>query len=101
MLVTRDFDGNLHSRAMTPANGAFEPSLALSQITFTFLVSGDAQLSLVFVADNLSSKCEEIENDSHVNVSFFDPLSTDWASYSGRARVIEDRKLIHEHWSSL
>ncbi|KAF8556396.1 hypothetical protein OG21DRAFT_1506670 [Imleria badia] len=82
MLVTRDSNDNLHSRAMTPAN-----------------VSGESQLNLVFLANNISSKFEEIENDSHVNVSFFDPSSTDWASYSGRARVTQDKELIHKHWS--
>ncbi|KAF8444617.1 hypothetical protein L210DRAFT_978303 [Boletus edulis BED1] len=82
MLVTRDSNGNLHSRAMAPAN-----------------VSGDSQLKLVFLANNVSCKFEEIENDSHVNVSFFDPSSTDWASYSGRARVTQDKELIHQHWS--
>jgi len=83
MLVTRDPNGNLHSRAMTPVN-----------------VSDDTQLNLIFLANNVSSKFEEIENDSHINVSFFDPSSTDWASYSGRARVTQDKELIHKHWSS-
>ncbi|KAN0091150.1 hypothetical protein V8E55_004716 [Tylopilus felleus] len=82
MLVTRDSNGNLHSRAMAPAN-----------------VSGDPQLNLIFIANTVSCKFEEIENDSHVNVSFFDPSSTDWASYSGRARVTQDKELIHKHWS--
>ncbi|KAG6375366.1 hypothetical protein JVT61DRAFT_2921 [Boletus reticuloceps] len=76
MLVTRDSNGNLHSRAMAPANV-------------------EARL----LANNVSCKFEEIENDSHVNVSFFDPSSTDWASYSGRARVTQDKELIHQHWS--
>jgi general stress protein 26 len=83
MLVTRDPNGNLHSRAMAPAN-----------------VLGSSQLNLVFLANNVSCKFEEIENDSRVNVSFFDPSSTDWASYSGRARVTQDKELIHKHWSS-
>lgn len=61
----------------------------------------DTQLSLVFLANNVSHKFQEIENDAHVNVSFCDPSSTDWASYSGRARVTQDRDLINKHWSSL
>lgn len=102
MLVTRDANGNLHSRAMAPANGAFESSSPLLfHFTSALLVSGDSQLNLVFLANNVSCKFEEIENDSHVNVSFFDPSSTDWASYSGRARVTQDKALIHKHWSSL
>ncbi|KIJ67792.1 hypothetical protein HYDPIDRAFT_165612 [Hydnomerulius pinastri MD-312] len=82
MLVTRDSNGNLHSRAMNPATPY-----------------GETQLNLVFIANNASSKFEELQNDSHVNVSFCDPSSTDWASYSGRARVTQDRDLIHKHWS--
>ncbi|KAG1816093.1 uncharacterized protein BJ212DRAFT_211077 [Suillus subaureus] len=84
MLVTRDANGNLHSRAMTPATPY-----------------SDTQLNLVFLANNVSHKFEEIENDAHVNVSFCDPSSTDWASYSGRARVTQDKDLINKHWSSM
>ncbi|KAG2074631.1 hypothetical protein BDR04DRAFT_1229224 [Suillus decipiens] len=83
MLVTRDANGNLHSRAMTPAT----PYNAM-------------QLNLVFLANNVSHKFEEIENDAHVNVSFCDPSSTDWVSYSGRAKVTQDKDLIDKHWSS-
>ncbi|KAG2126290.1 hypothetical protein DEU56DRAFT_742997 [Suillus clintonianus] len=83
MLVTRDANGNLHSRAMTPATPY-----------------SDTQLNLVFLANNVSHKFEEIENDAHVNVSFCDPSSTNWASYSGRARVTQDKDLINKHWSS-
>ncbi|KAH7888683.1 hypothetical protein F5I97DRAFT_1925221 [Phlebopus sp. FC_14] len=82
MLVTRDPNGNLHSRAMNPATPF-----------------SDTQLNLIFLANNVSSKFDEIRNDSHVNVSFCDHSSTDWASYSGRARVTQDKDLIHKHWS--
>lgn len=101
MLVTRDSNGNLHSRAMTPANREFKYPLLLISPHVPLLAIRDSQLNLVFLANNVSSKCEEIENDSHVNVSFFDPSSTDWASYSGRARVTQDKELIHKHWSGL
>lgn len=102
MLVTRDPNGNLHSRAMAPANGAMDSSLFSHPNSHSPpLVSSDSQLNLVFLANNASCKFEEIENDSHVNVSFLDSSSTDWASYSGRARVTQDKELIHKHWSSL
>ncbi|KAI6021465.1 hypothetical protein BKA83DRAFT_4282329 [Pisolithus microcarpus] len=68
MLVTRNTEGNLHSRAMNPL--------------------GEGQLNLVFLANNVTAKFEEIENDSHVNVSFFDSSTTSWVS-----------DLIHKHWS--
>ncbi|KAG1900630.1 uncharacterized protein F5891DRAFT_301885 [Suillus fuscotomentosus] len=84
MLVTRDVNGNLHSRAMTPTKPL-----------------SDTQLTLVFLANNASHKFGDIENDAHVNVSFCDASSTDWASYSGRARVTEDQELINKLWSPI
>ncbi|KAG6896799.1 hypothetical protein C0992_005949 [Termitomyces sp. T32_za158] len=71
MLTTRSSDGSLHSRAMTPVS-----------------------------PNNASHKFDEIENDAHVNVSFFSNDSTAWASYSGKARISRDRDLIKKHWSS-
>ena len=47
-----------------------------------FILSADSetQLTLTFIANNVSHKFEEIQNDSHVNVSFLDPSTTNWAS---------------------
>ncbi|KIK93586.1 hypothetical protein PAXRUDRAFT_828829 [Paxillus rubicundulus Ve08.2h10] len=81
-LVTRDSNGNLHSRPMTSASPL-----------------DNLQLNVIFLANNASLKFDELENDPHVNVSFFDPSSTNWVSYTGRARVTQDRDLIHENWS--
>ncbi|KAH7925524.1 hypothetical protein BV22DRAFT_1064739 [Leucogyrophana mollusca] len=82
MLVTRDSNGNLHSRAMNPATPYTE-----------------TQLSLIFLANNVTHKFEEIDNDAHVNVSFCDPSSTNWVSYSGKAKVSQDKDMISKHWS--
>jgi len=82
MLTTRSATGELHSRAMHPA--AFE---------------SESQVNLYFIANNASHKFEEIHNDANVNVSFSDPTSTDWASYAAKARVHQDKDLIHKHWS--
>ena len=46
-------------------------------------------------------KFDEIENDSHVNVSFYDEKNTHWASYSGIAEFSQDKDLIAKHWSPL
>ena len=59
------------------------------------------QVNLVFIANRASAKFDEIENDSHVNVSFYDPSSTNWASYSGRANISQDKEQISKHWSSM
>ncbi|THH15637.1 hypothetical protein EW146_g4867 [Bondarzewia mesenterica] len=82
MLTTRASNGHLHARAMNPA-GPVSPT----------------QLNLVFIVNNTSPKCHEVQNDSHVNVSFYDASTTDWASFSGRARIVEDRAFIKTHWS--
>jgi len=83
MLTTHGADGHLHSRAMSPSS-PFD----------------DTQLTLVFLANNSTAKFEEIKNDSHVNVSFCDTNSTSWASYSGTAKVSQNKELIRKHFSS-
>lgn len=83
MLTTRASDGQLHARAMTPA-GPYS----------------NTQISLVFIANNASPKFKEIQNDNHANVSFFDTCTTNWASFSGTARVIDDRAVVKKYWSS-
>ncbi|KAJ7287581.1 hypothetical protein C8J57DRAFT_1495999 [Mycena rebaudengoi] len=82
MLTTRGADGHLHSRAMIPSSPF-----------------SDTQLSLIFIANNATGKFEEIENDTHVNVSF-NTDTTSWASYAGVAKVSQDKELIHKHYSS-
>ncbi|KAF9484430.1 hypothetical protein BDN70DRAFT_903612 [Pholiota conissans] len=83
MLTTRSADGELHSRAMTPV-----------------APDSETQLTLLFIANNVSHKFEEIANDSNVNVSFLNPTTTNWASFAGRAKIIEDRDEIAKHWSA-
>ncbi|KAH9080536.1 hypothetical protein EDB83DRAFT_2339971 [Lactarius deliciosus] len=83
MLTTRASDGCLHARAMTPV-GPYSES----------------QVNLTFIANNASTKFQELQNDAHVNVSFFDKASTSWASFSGVARVIEDRSVVKMHWNT-
>ncbi|PIL35905.1 hypothetical protein GSI_01565 [Ganoderma sinense ZZ0214-1] len=81
MLTTRSAGGDFHSRAMAPV------PLERNQIT------------LVFIANCVSPKCDEIQNDVHVNVSFYDTPSTNWASYAGKARISQDKDKIAKHWS--
>ncbi|KZV70709.1 hypothetical protein PENSPDRAFT_578986 [Peniophora sp. CONT] len=84
MLTSRAADGSLHSRAMAPA-GPFEPT----------------QVSLIFIANKASWKMDEVANDGHVNAAFYNPSSTDWASYSGQAKVITDKEVIKKHWNPM
>ncbi|THH30123.1 hypothetical protein EUX98_g4070 [Antrodiella citrinella] len=83
MLTTRDANGCMHSRAMVPA-GPYDAS----------------QVDLVFIANRATHKFDEIQNDSHVNVSFYDERSTNWASYCGRAQITQDKEKIAKHWST-
>lgn len=80
MMVTRGTDGSLHSRAMTPTQWE--------------------SLRFWFVFNNASHKGEEIEADSTVNLSFYDPSTTNWASVSGKANIVNDQEKIKENWSS-
>ena len=79
MLVTRSPDGNLHSRCMT--------------------ASSTEGLHFLFLANNVSYKFEEISADSHVNLSFVDTKTTNWASVAGTASVSRDAELIKKLWS--
>ncbi|KAI0645935.1 hypothetical protein C8Q79DRAFT_1091939 [Trametes meyenii] len=83
ILTTRSADGHLHARAMAPA-GPVQPN----------------QISLVFIANKASHKFDEIQNDSHVNVSFYDESTTNWASYAGTAKVSQDTEKIAKHWNA-
>jgi len=82
MFTSRSADGQLHSRAMTPASP-----------------SSDTELDLYFIANSASHKFEEIQHDPNVNAAFYDPHTTEWASYAGKARVIKDRALIQKYWT--
>ncbi|KAI0036931.1 hypothetical protein K488DRAFT_75701 [Vararia minispora EC-137] len=84
MMTSRAADGSLHSRAMAPA-GLTEPT----------------EVNLIFIANKASWKFDEITNDPHVNVSFYEHSSTNWASYSGQVKVITDKSVIKKHWNPL
>ena len=62
---------------------------------------GPTQVNLVFIANKASHKFEEIANDSHVNISFYDQQTTNWASYCGIARISQDKELIAKHWNPM
>ncbi|KAK2467885.1 hypothetical protein APHAL10511_000180 [Amanita phalloides] len=82
MLTTHSPDGQLHARAMTPTSPIAEN-----------------QLTLVFIANRVSHKCGDLDNDAHVNVSFYDAATTNWASFCGKARISQDRDMVKKHWS--
>ncbi|KAG9019933.1 hypothetical protein FS842_007726 [Serendipita sp. 407] len=79
MLTTRCATGELHSRAMSPAS--------------------TEGLQFFFLANNASYKFDEIEADNHVNLSFIDTKTTNWASVAGTASISRDQELIKKLWS--
>lgn len=81
MLVTRADSGALHSRAMAP----------VSTEGFNF----------TFIANNESGKFDELTHDGAVNISYFEPSSTNWLSVSGTGKVVEDKEQIKKVWSPM
>lgn len=79
MLTTRDEKGNLRSRPMYTQKGEGE-------IVWFFTEAG-------------SPKIHEIEDESHVNISYAAPDSQIYVSVSGLARVVRDKSRIMELWS--
>jgi general stress protein 26 len=59
----------------------------------------ETQVNLYFIANKASPKVDDIEHDANVNVSFFNPISMDWVSYAGKARVSQDQSLIQKYWT--
>jgi len=55
-------------------------------------------VDLLFHTNTESNKTDELQEDSHVNVSFLNS-SGEWASISGTASVETDRELVKKHYS--
>lgn len=79
MLTSRSPNGRLASRAMAPAS--------TEGFVFSFYFNRD------------SGKTDDIQTDPEVNVSYYDPKTTDWVSISGRATINADPSKVKRHWS--
>ena len=77
MMVTRRADGHLRARAMATQKRA-----------------GGADLW--FVTREGSAKLVDIENDPHVNLSYYRDSNREWVSVSGTAMISRDRDKIRE-----
>ena len=75
MLTTRRPDGRLVSRPMSTQKR-------------------NPIADLWFVTDIESNKLDELEDDPHVNVGYFDTRSWEWVSVSGIASISTDRARI-------
>lgn len=77
MLTTRRRDGHLESRAMATQKRA-------------------AGADLWFVSAEGTAKIRDLENDPHLNVSFYRDRTREWISVSGVGVLSRDRSKIHE-----
>lgn len=77
MFTTRRADGQLVSR----------PMATQERVTGT---------DLWFVTDVSSHKLDELRNDPHVNLAYYNVKSREWVSVAGTATVTQDRNLIKE-----
>ena len=82
MLTTVEADGSLRSRPM-----------ATRQL--------DEDGAVWFFTYDNAPKCEEVNRDHHVNISFSEPASQKYVSLSGHAEISQDRKKMEEVWNPL
>jgi general stress protein 26 len=77
MMTTRRADGHLQSRAMATQKRALGADLW-------------------FVTLDSAPKLRDLDNDPHVNLSYYKDRTREWVSVSGIASVTRDRGKIHE-----
>ncbi len=77
MMTTRRADGHLQSRAMATQKRALGADLW-------------------FVTLDTAPKLRDLDNDPHVNLSYYKDRTREWVSVSGVASVTRDRAKIHE-----
>ena len=80
MMITRRADGHLQSRAMATQKRA-------------------AGADLWFVTLEGTPKLHDLDEDPHVNLSYYKDRTREWVSVSGIASVTRDRAKIHELWA--
>jgi len=81
MMTTRRWDGHLQSRAMATQKRA----------------SG---ADLWFVTREGMAKLADIEQDPHINLSYYKDRTREWVSVSGIASISRDRQKIHELYAT-
>jgi general stress protein 26 len=81
MMTTRRSDGHLESRAMANQKRA-------------------AGADLWFVTADHTAKLRDLEQDPHVNLSYYRDRTREWISVSGIASISRDRAKIRELYAS-
>jgi general stress protein 26 len=81
MMTTRRSDGHLQSRAMATQKRI-------------------AGADLWFVAREETAKLKDIEDDPHINLSYYKDRTREWVSVSGIAHLTRDRAKIHQLYAA-
>jgi general stress protein 26 len=55
-----------------------------------------AGTDLWFMTNVESHKLEELVSDPHVNCAFYKDRTREWVSVSGRARITQDKRIVHD-----
>lgn len=100
MLTTVGTDGkSLHSRAMRAAS--------TDKLIFSYIYGQSVAILTQLQADprrrpsdNTSHKEEEVQQDSHVNIAYCEPVGGDWISIAGTATTTNDRDAVAEVYSA-
>ncbi len=79
MLTTED-GGSLRARPMVAAQDDFDGTLW-------------------FFTRKSSHKVDEVESEHQVGVTYSDPKSQNYVSLSGRARLLQDKASVAQHWA--
>jgi general stress protein 26 len=56
-------------------------------------------IDLLFHTNTESGKTDDLKSDEHINISFLNSTTGDWASVSGTASIVTDRDLVKKHYS--
>lgn len=67
-------------------------------LMFPSIAQENGGIDLLFHTNTESGKTDDIDSDSHINISFYNGTG-EWASISGRASIITDRELVKKHYS--
>lgn len=82
LVTTVEHDGTLHTRPLATLN--YEDNGEL-----WFFISID------------SAKVREVQEDTHVSVSYADPHKNSYVAIAGRAEVVHDRQKAEELWTAM
>lgn len=82
-LVTRSVDGRPHGRPM--ANAEVDEDLR----------------RIYFATQRSSGKVDELNVDDRVFLGYVNGSGAEWASITGRGRIVDDRALIRELWNPM